>query len=151
MRSVISESERQMSFQSFGKTEIMIAAALTLSVLVAMVFSAALKWNRERTKKNRNALIRNAAVFLFACILLLSALSLSRSKPQTEYAFDLNEFFEIARSAKPVECRGQEITSVTDKTVAVAMDEAFCFYYEENVYSWCQNKITVNERSLCCS
>lgn len=79
-----------MSFQSFGKTEIMIAAALALSVLVVMVFSAALKWNRERTKKKRNALIRNAAVFLFACILLLSALSLSQPAPQTEYAFDLD-------------------------------------------------------------
>ena len=79
-----------MSFTAFGKTEIMIAAVLALTVLVAMVFSAALKWNRERTKKNRNALIRNAAVFLSACILLLSALSLPRPKPQTEYAFDLN-------------------------------------------------------------
>ena len=76
----------------------MIAAVLALTVLVAMVFSAALKWNRERTKKNRNALIRNAAVFLSACILLLSALSLPPSETKTEYAFDLNAVAEYTDS-----------------------------------------------------
>ena len=58
---------------------------------------------------------------------------IDRVADELEKSFDLEKFFEIARSAKPIECRELEITHVTDKTVAVAMDEAFCFYYEDNL------------------
>ena len=58
---------------------------------------------------------------------------IDRVADELEKSFDLEKFFEIAKSAGVVECDKLEITRVTDKTVAVAMDEAFCFYYHDNL------------------
>lgn len=57
---------------------------------------------------------------------------IDRVAAELEKNFDFEKFFEIAGSAKPLECMDLEVKCVTDKTVAVAMDEAFCFYYEDN-------------------
>ncbi len=45
---------------------------------------------------------------------------------------DLDALFEIAESAEPLEVKKKEIIRKAYTKVAVALDEAFCFYYEDN-------------------
>ena len=52
---------------------------------------------------------------------------------ELEKSFDYDAFMEIADSAKTMDVATAEVTPVTDKTIGVAMDEAFCFYYEDNL------------------
>lgn len=58
---------------------------------------------------------------------------IDRVADELERSFDFEKFFKIAKGAKALEYEDEEITPVTDKTVAVAMDEAFCFYYQDNL------------------
>ncbi|RKM59754.1 cobyrinate a,c-diamide synthase [Butyrivibrio sp. CB08] len=52
---------------------------------------------------------------------------------ELEKSFDYDTFMEIAGSAKVMDVTIPELSPVTDKAVGIAMDEAFCFYYEDNL------------------
>lgn len=52
---------------------------------------------------------------------------------ELEKSFDLDKFIEIAMSAEAIDAGAPVVERVTERCVAVAMDEAFCFYYEDNL------------------
>lgn len=71
---------------------------------------------------------------------------LNRLAEQMEESVDLNGLLELAKSAKPVECEDLVFTQVhaaDEETLqelqhgkvrlGVAMDQAFCFYYQDNL------------------
>lgn len=59
-------------------------SVILAAAAVMMVFSAALKWSRDRSKKNRNTLLRRLLLFLCTGVLLLSVLKLPASVQESE-------------------------------------------------------------------
>ena len=83
---------------------ITIMSVILAAAAVMMVFSAALKWSRDRSKKNRNTMLRRILLFLCAGVFLLSVLNLPEQVQNTEVlpfsyeelpAYDGSPYMEI--------------------------------------------------------